>query len=304
MKNLVMYKKGKNSFARFILKRLKNNLNFMGLFFGETGSGKTWSAISLSQSIDPDFEVRQIAFDFKEMMSIINADWFKAKKKKIIVFDEPQISISNRTWQSLTNKLMNYLVSTFRHQNIIVFFCCPYQDFLDSASMKLLHATLECVAIDKKKKLCIVKPLLPQYNSRMKKYYYHAVYVIRDGGAEALRMVGIKKPTDELIKQYEQRKEMFTSALNKSIEEQLEQIDKPKAKERREIELTLNQEDIENCWKEGMFKQKDIAEKLGKVSSQICVSIKSMRKKGYSPRDYAKTHENSKNIINPVQKSL
>lgn len=217
MKNLILYKKGEHSWISWIKKRIAHNLNFISLFQGATGIGKTWGAISLAQMIDPEFSVQQVVFDFKELMAVINSDWFKDKKWKIVIFDEPQITISNRNWQSTTNKLMNYLLSTFRHQNIILIFCSPYVDFLDSQSMKLLHCIFECVGVNKKKELSRVRPKIQQYNSYMKKTYQHPLYVIRNKKAIPLRDWYIPKPSEELIEQYEQKKTNFTSKLNQDI---------------------------------------------------------------------------------------
>lgn len=231
MKNLIMYKQGEDSFIRWIKKRITLNLNFISLFQGSTGIGKTWSAISTAQMIDPEFSVEQIVFDFKELMAVINSDWFKQKKWKIIIFDEPQITISNRNWQSMTNKLMNYLLSTFRHQNVILIFCSPFVDFLDSQSMKLLHCIFECVGVNKKNELSRVRPKIQQYNSYLKKTYQHPLYVIKGKQTIPLRDWYIPKPSMELIEKYEAKKTQFTTNLNREIMNKLNEIteeNKPK----------------------------------------------------------------------------
>ncbi|KKK94773.1 hypothetical protein LCGC14_2679510, partial [marine sediment metagenome] len=159
MRNIIMYKKGQRSWTRYIQKRVtKANKNFLAVFTGQTGIGKTLGAIEESISIDPLFDVeQQLAFSFSGVMRIINNFSNKQhplskKKYKIVIYDEPQIDLSNRDWQSKANKLFNFLLSTFRHQNIIMFFCLPYLDFLDSASVKLLHAEFKCRGWNEKKK--------------------------------------------------------------------------------------------------------------------------------------------------------
>lgn len=242
MKNLIMYKAGEDSFVRWVKKRIAHNLNFICLFQGATGIGKTWSAISMAQMIDLEFNADQIVFDFKELMNVINADWFKKKKWKIVIWDEPQTTISNRSWQSLNNKFMNYLLTTFRHQNVILIFCCPYVDFLDSQSMKLLHCIFECVGVDKKTNLSRVRPKIQQYNSYMKKMYQHPLYVIRGKKAIPLRDWFIPKPQVDLIEQYEAKKTAFTSNLNKEIHNKLNELSKDNSKEQESIiEQRLNE---------------------------------------------------------------
>ena len=98
MKNLIKKKQGEFSFITWIKKRINHNLNFLALFSGATGIGKSWSALSIAYMLDKEFDCRQVAFDFKGVMQIINADWFKEKKMKVIIFDEAQTDISNREW--------------------------------------------------------------------------------------------------------------------------------------------------------------------------------------------------------------
>lgn len=221
---MIMYKKGEHSWVRYIKLRIRSNLNFLALAEGSTGSGKSWSMLSVAYLIDPIFDPRQIAFSFREVMHIINADWFKKKKWKIILFDEPQTSISNRQWQSLTNRLFNFLLSTFRHQNIVLLFATPYADFIDVASQKLLHCKFEVKGHSTKTNLTTIRPKLLQYNSRMKKFYEHSLYVThqgRAGGSTKLVKWNVPKPPQHLINAYEIKKSEFTNALNKDIEGQL-----------------------------------------------------------------------------------
>lgn len=231
MKNIIMYKEGEQSWITWIKKRIKNNLNFLAITEGPTGIGKSWAMIRIAYDIDNTFEARQIAFSFKQVMEIINSDWFKEKKWKTIIFDEAQITISNRQWQSLTNKLMNYLLSTFRHRNIILLFTSPYADFLDSQTMKLMHCKLEIRGHSRKINKTHIRPKLLQYNSKLKKFYEHSLYVSNRGGAKKLVNWFVTKPPKHLIEPYEKMKVEFTDELNKAIQldlEKLDEIKKPK----------------------------------------------------------------------------
>lgn len=280
MKNVIMYKKGEQSWIRWIKKRIKNNLNFLAIAEGPTGIGKSWGMIRVAYDLDNDFEARQIAFSFKQVMEIINADWFKKKKLKVIVFDEAQTDISNRQWQSLTNKLFNYLLSTFRHQNIILLFTSPYSDFIDSQSMKLIHCRFDIKGHNRETKQTHIRPKLLQYNSKLKKFYEHSLFVIRDSKYIKLVDWHVTKPPQHLIEPYEQAKCEFTSKLNKSILEQLNSIEE-KSKPKPKKPLTELQEKIWDLWNTGL-NQKQIAEKLGKVPQHISDNVKFMRNKGYS----------------------
>jgi len=304
MKNLIKYKQGMRSKIVFTLKRIqKENSNWLELFQGESGSGKTWSAIRDCYERDPDFNVsKQLVFDFRSFMSLINSDWFKEKKIKQIVFDEPQTAISNRQWQSLANKLFNYLLTTFRHQNCIVLFCCPYRDFLDSSSMKMIHCITEMHRIDIKKGLVKTRPKLQQYNSKLKKTYEHSIYVLRRGRPNKMMFDYIPKPPKELIDIYERMKTDFTTSLNKDIENQLTKLEKGKEEpDKPEPIHTLKAHELElyEYIKDNPNKyQKDIAEELNLTSKIVSTRIKMIEKKGINIRKYLRKHAYTKNLRN------
>ena len=289
-----MYKEGEQSFIRWIKKRIYNNLNYLCLLSGSTGIGKSFVSITMAHDIDNEFEARQIAFSFKQVMEIINSDWFKKKKWKIIIFDEVQIDISNRAWQSLTNKLFNYLLSTFRHQNIILLFTTPFIDFLDLSSRKLLHSVIECKGWSKKTNMSLVRPKLLQYNSRQKKFYEHSLFVIRDSKMNKLINWELCKPPKHLIIPYEKAKFEFTNKLNQRILRELnalEEKDNPK-EEKQELNPDSMQPMIWEIAQKGYNKIENIKDELEKIKGkkvslgQVGDNVVSMRKKGYDIRVY------------------
>ena len=293
MKNLVKWKKGQNSYVHFVIRQVtKKNSNFIALFQGGPGTGKTWCAIALSELLDPTFNVdKQLVFDFKQLMALINDEDFKKRKTKIIIFDEPQISISNRSWQALTNKMMNFLISTFRHQNVILFFCCPYRDFLDSQSMKMLHCVFEMQSINKKEGKVIIRPKLQQYNATMRKTYEHPLYVQKNGKIVALREISIRKPKKEHIDIYEVNKTTFTSKLNREIEMK---IDAETKSEDGRKKLTEHQEKAMSCLALGMT-AKEGAKTMGIAEKTFGDHRRRSFKKGYKVEEF-KTVKDVKNI--------
>ncbi len=280
-KNLVKYQEKKLSVVSWIEKRMKENLNFLSVFTGETGIGKTWSAISLAEKIDPDFDAhKQIVFGFKELMQIINDSEFKKMKIKQIIFDEPQITISVREWQSRTNKMINYLLSTFRHQNIIIYFCTPYMDFLDSASMKLMHCNFECRGVNLKTNKSKIRMKILQYNPNLRKHYNHSLYVIRDGKVNKLPFIHIPKPPKKLIDIFEKRKTEFTDKLNQEIMEELNEIAKKSQPFSKDL-LTDRQKQVVELL-ERLGDVKLVAKELGISIQSVYDNLNFAKKKGYT----------------------
>ena len=257
---IVIYKldkpKVKNSWVKYFLNRIKQNKNNLVAVVGQTGSGKTWSAISICELIFKEngvcFGIDNIIFTLKDLMVLINSD--KLKKGSSIIFDEPQVSISSREFQSEANKVFNLLLTTFRHKNLSLFFCTPYEDLLDLSTRKLFHAKLLTLSIDTNEKKVILKPMTTEYNSHKGKFYEKFLRVMfkEDGEDEyskrVLKSWGVPKPSDDLIKAYEEKKLKFTAELNAEIEQRLasydqQQKDKYSIKDKRKP-LTTKQEDV------------------------------------------------------------
>lgn len=283
-----MFKEGEQSWIRWIKKRIINNLNFLAIFEGPTGIGKSWSALSIAHDIDKEFNPReQVAFSFKELMRIINkfndkTTELSKKKFKVILFDEAQTNLSNREWQSRVNKLFNYLLSTFRHQNIILLFTSPYSDFIDSASMKLIHCKFEVKGWSAETKKTHIRPKLLQYNSRMKKFYEHSLYVIKDKKVNKLVYWLVDCPPKHLIEPYEQMKSEFTANLNKEITEELENEGKEHTNPLKP--LTMLQQMAYDMANEGKTPE-EIAKELNVSERMAYTHLKLIKNKGYTLPD-------------------
>lgn len=216
MRNVIKKKPGEASWITWIKKRIDNNLNFLSITTGPTGSGKSYADLSMAYQIDKDFDVeKQVAFSFTGFMKIINGfngddDFLKKKKYKVVVFDEVQTTISKREWQSKVNKLFNYLISTFRHQNIIVLFNSPYSDFVDINTMKLIHTKFEARGWNKKRQTTAIKGKILQYNDKLQKFYEHSLYVIHNKKMHKFSgLWHLPKPPEHLIDPYERMKTAF-----------------------------------------------------------------------------------------------
>lgn len=306
MKNMILHKKGEDSWIRWIRKRIKNNLNFVALLTGETGIGKSWNALTIAHKLDPEFDsVEQVAFKFSSLMRIINKfnnvevgdgreNKLYKKKIKVCVFDEAQTDINRRDWQKKTNRFLLHLLSTFRHQNIIVLFTTPYEDYVDSAALKLFHAKFECQGWNKKTRRSRMRPKILQYNSRQRKFYEHSLFVIM-GKKKTVKLINwdIGAPPQHIIEPYEKTKFAFTNALNKKIYDEmtkdeggtdnnnvaiiLDPLDRKKLTEKQERVMKLMA--IHNT-------QVKVAEILGLNVSSISMHMRLAHKKGYKVREF------------------
>lgn len=212
---------------KYIHQRISQNKNFLGIISGPTGSGKSWSGLSIGEQVDKDFNADRIIFKGTELLKLINSG--NLKKGSCIIWDEAGVDLSNRAWQSATNKLLNFLLQTFRHRNFVLLFTTPYSDFVDKLTRRLFHAEFKTVGIDFENSKCKLKPQLIQYNSRYGKFYYKYLRVVskKDGVLPIIEW-NVNAPSKELVDAYEKKKNEFTSSLNKDIETELLQLEQTK----------------------------------------------------------------------------
>lgn len=241
---MALVKKGVDpAWVRYVRQRIRKNKNFLAFIGGPTGSGKSWAGLSICSMIDKEFDVDRCVFSGKGLMDLINSG--KLKKGSAILFDEAGIDLSNRTWQSMTNRLINHLIQTFRHRNFILIFTSPYLDFIDAATRRLFHAEFATQNIDFNTKTCRMKCQSMQYNSRKKKFYFKYLRVVTEYGLVPLVTWRVPEPDKGLVAVYEEKKTAFTSQLNKNISAELRRTDKT------ETGLTALQEETVDMLREG-----------------------------------------------------
>ena len=231
-------------FNSYIFKRIEMNKNFLGIITGQTGSGKSWSALSLGETLDSDFDINNVCFSQKEFMDLVNGKTKQLKKGSVLVFDEMQVTMSHLTYQSLQAQLLNYVLQTFRYRNFILLMTSPHFSFINASARKLFHSRMETVKIDFKNNKTHLKPFLLQVNQDDGSVYRKYLRIwTKETGVVPLKRLKLDKPSPDLIKAYEEKRKQFARDLNEKIAKQLEDIDQ-KAQPKQ---LTLKQEQITDC---------------------------------------------------------
>lgn len=291
-----------HSWVRWMCARtMKRNQNNLFSFVGKTGSGKTWSAISVAEMMSKidgvPFTIDHIVFSLIELMNLINSGNLKRGSK--IIFDEPQVSISARDFQQEANKVFNYLLSTFRHRNFTLFFATPYESLLDKNTRRLFHGRFETLSVDPNKKTCKLKPRYIEYSDwKAEPYRKRLIVKTLDGKGsydeERVDWWDVPKPSEELIVLYEQKKRAFTDRLNLNILERLKKYDKSGKSMTSDVAikrkpLTEKQEKVMKAIANMKETNKhETASKIFGVSmTSINQSVKLAKKKGYTIEEFA-----------------
>lgn len=211
------------------------NKNWLAAICGDTGSGKSYSALALAHEIAGKDNTVYTVFDPLELFKL--ADSGKLKRGDVIVADEFGVTMSARQWQSVQNILIGYLLQTFRHLNVAFIWTVPNMGFVDVQARKLLHSYFQTVHINYKTKEATLSVFDVQVNPVYDKIYYK--HPILENGN---KLVHIKVPciSKEISEPYEERKKEFSEKLRHDAVQSLEKAYAEKKAEKepkRKIDL-------------------------------------------------------------------
>jgi hypothetical protein len=122
----------------------EQNENFMGLFIGMPGKGKTWAAVRLAEQLDDTFDVERICVTYEEFLNVLQSlavawDNKEDVAGRVVIFDEFQRTAGARKFMSSINQAINDVLHTFRYLNLIVIFTTPHLSFIDINSRAVMH---------------------------------------------------------------------------------------------------------------------------------------------------------------------
>lgn len=222
---------------RFRINRLNKNL--LIAICGQTGSGKSYCALTVAKLICDRFNIRiHVIFTIEQFMELLQSG--KLKRGDVVIWDEAGVGIPSREWYSISNKAINYVLQTFRHLNLCVIFTMPSFDYIDKQTRLLFHVYIETQRIDYETKHVIVKIFESSFNPRegkeyMKYYWFHGVKYIR---------FRIGKPSKDMIKTYEELKMAFSQTLRDNVKKDVCQVNEKIAAKRltdEEIQAQLRE---------------------------------------------------------------
>ena len=108
---------------QFIRNRVeRKKKNFMGLFSGETGSGKSYSSLTVADECDlrHEFNIEKVYFSVLDFVKDVRDK--KIKRGSAAVVEEVGVEANSRQWRSTENKAIFFLAQTFRKMGIITIF--------------------------------------------------------------------------------------------------------------------------------------------------------------------------------------
>lgn len=192
------------------------NQNFMGVFVGETGKGKSYGAIRTAEALYPDFSADDIAFTLEEFFTLVEED---RPEGSVIVLDEAGVGASHRDWYDDAHQHLNYVLQTWRHQNRIALLTLPELDKLDPVARSRLHGYFEMIRIDHDEQWSRAQFKRIKTNPRTGENYYRYPRLRWDGTKRKYKGLTFGLPSEELREEYEEKKQSFTATLNEGAQD-------------------------------------------------------------------------------------
>lgn len=277
------YPQGLQVFVKRLSNRIDNNLNAVCVVVGKTGSGKSYATESIAIALylyrngkmpTPEYIQKHTVFKALEFMQNLNSP--ELKRGEFWTWDEAGIDVGHKDHSSVKNRILGWLVQTFRNQGQIVFLTVPTVSFIDASIRKLFHFYIEAKLIDKKSKTCFLKVLEYQYNPRHDKVFYHLLRSQDEDGVHVTDFIGCPIPPKEFISAYEEKKTLFTQDLNQKIQNNLIKMEQKeigmienKSQESSRLDYNINlpevlpkRERILDLIRQGITSTKEISEKL------------------------------------------
>lgn len=239
---------------KYIKKRIENNQNFLGCAVGQTGTGKSYSMISLAEILQDgtldEADVFMKSSDFIRRLKEILEDKTKSYKGKVLIWDEAGKDLNAKEWQKKANRVVNVVLQLFRKENLIVLFTLPYFSFLDSDARKLVHAIFETKKIDRENKKTILKAKLIQVNQDTGKMYKKFLKANHNGkGVSPIKRIELPLPNKDFLPIYENKKDIFTKAVYDEALNDLEVAENRDKSQKSFEKLTKHQWKVLKCMK-------------------------------------------------------
>lgn len=208
-----------------VKRTTRENRNYLVFCGGSPGTGKSLAMVEwmeqhytlLNKIISIKALLERIVFTVKAFMEIINrknpdGTWY-LQPGDILLFDEIGVEGNNRAWQTLTNKVLNFIIQTIRHRRIVILFTAPGFDYVDKSVRKLFHAYIETIKIFHSRGVNQCKGMDIQFNPRFGTVYMKYPKIVVNGKQGKLELVYFKMPSVKLRNAYEKKQSEFKNKL-------------------------------------------------------------------------------------------
>lgn len=201
-----------------------NNEHWMCVLVGEEGSGKSWTAMTIGELIDPTFSADNVFFHPADVLERLRDEEYDSGD--VWVLDEAGVGMGKRSWQDSGQKKLNQALQLIRSHNVGFIFTLPRLGELDSQTKGRLQNAMEVVK--KKDGEYIQGPWWSSEVDRMdmgsssNDVWWSKPTI----NGKELGAVAIGPPSQEIVEPYEEKKEEFQEEFyDETIDELREDSD-------------------------------------------------------------------------------
>lgn len=196
-----------------IYNRYRKGLLTVVKVIGLPGMGKSYCCMRLAELISIRIHGKNIMkreYIADNLIDIIkNIRGAKIRGMPLVV-EEISVLFPSRRHMTQENVAAGQLWDTMRKKGMIVIMNCPLSKDVDRKITSLSNLQIETLRVNKKKGICIIKPMRLQANPSTSKVYNHRL--IDKHGMEVHRSF-VRKPSDKLCEEYEKMKDDFLDEL-------------------------------------------------------------------------------------------
>jgi hypothetical protein len=207
-----------HSWCRWAVNRVKNRNNSTNIrFIGDTGSGKSWSALFMAEQMakmmNKEIEGDDIYFGIGDVIRKVEKD--PPKPGTIFFIDEQQIEGGSGEWMNLRGKAYTAFFSTVRSKRYIIISTMPFADMIIKKVRRFFHLEIETLSVNENAQVVNTKPRALSYHKHKDKTYrMRLIMKIKNpitGKTKSIKIDTwqVPKPSDEIIELYEEKKAKF-----------------------------------------------------------------------------------------------
>lgn len=188
----------------------EQNSNVNGVFVGKPGSGKSYACLRMAYDLDvstngkPRFNVdEQLFFEISDFVKAITSG--KYPKGSVFIVEEAGIQANARNWYSDLNKIISYVMQSFRKFNYITFLNLPSMNALDKQLHPLFHFTCQMSGINERKNVSNGRIKFIDYNSLTGDTYPKYFRYYDEDNYLKVKKIEFDLPPKDMCEQYDAR---------------------------------------------------------------------------------------------------
>jgi len=205
----------------WVKKRISENRNNSIVFTGQTGSGKSYSAIALAEKLDPGFNVNRIVFDVKSFLKLSTSN---LPKGSVLIFDDAGVNLSSRDWAQLSVKVFSKFAQNSRYLNLTYIYTVPSMSYIEKISRELVNLYFESTKVQGDMK--VLEPFTPFRGSSQLGFRFPKIWI---GNIPiTIKKMHFELASKDLLEAYEKSKQTYMNKINKEFLKEIEEAEKEK----------------------------------------------------------------------------